>query len=419
MQELLYTKDDSIYNYYRQFKDGVYKEIDEICLNMIKKFLEGTAEYELEEVLGVKRYRHNEARKDYRNGYRYRWFNTNYGDIHIKLGRLRNTSVEYSFIERYLRRSKKIDDMIRQMFFDGISARKIEKSLKSIFGNSYQMSAQTVSNITKTLNKEINRWLERPIEDKYEVIYLDGVYMNLKSPIKSRRRVVLTAYGVDKDGRGEVISFKVTGYGESEQAWSNFINELYYKGLEGKNLKLVVIDGNAGLKKAVELVWPYAKIQRCWVHKMRNVINYFPHRLREEAGRDLNRIYTAKSREQGIAEFRVFKHKWEGYCHKGVNCLEKDLEELFNYYDVADEVQISCKNREKVIKKIKTTNIIERIFREVRRRTRSIGLFNNRDSLVRILYSVFKDYSEKQKEKRKPSEITKSSLTRIYTQILT
>lgn len=411
----LYLNNDEVYNYYRQFKDGVYKDLDSLTLMMIKKFLEGCARYELDDISGSIKYERTYKRKDFRNGYRYRWFNTNYGDVKIKLGRLRNTRVNYSFIERYKRRSEKVNRMIRRMFFDGVGVRKINRVLSEIFDNGYYISRSTVSRIIKEINDEINKWSGRNLEDRYEIVILDGVYMKLRSPVKSERRVILVAYGITGEGMGEVIGFKVASYGESEVAWSNFINELYHRGLEGKKLKLAIIDGNKGLKNAIELVWPEVVIQRCWVHKMRNVINYFPHRLREEAGKDLKRIYSAGTKHKAIDEFRVFKQKWQTICPKGVRCLEKDFEEMLNYYDVIE--QISIEDKEKLVKMIKTTNIIERIFREVRRRTRSIGVFTNRDSVVRVVYNVFREHNEKQREKIKNAKITKSSLNRIYTQI--
>jgi putative transposase len=303
------------------------------------------------------------------------------------------------------------------MFFRGISVREVRKIIGKLFKGEWYISGGTVSKIAKSINEEVNKWLNKKIEDKYEIILLDGVYLKLRSPINSKRRVVLVAYGIDRDGIGEVIGYKVASYGESEQAWSNFINELYHRGLEGKELKLCVIDGNAGLKNGIELVWPKARIQRCWVHKMRNIINYFPYRYREEVSNDLRRIYEAKSKTEALNGFKEFKNKWFRLCVKGTNCLEKDLDDMVVYFEVLNE--LSIKDKGNLIKWIKTTNRIERVFREVRRRTDSIGAFTNKDSLIRIMYKVFKEYNEKQEEKRKKIKKYSGSFNQIYTHLLT
>ncbi len=133
---------------------------------------------------------------------------------------------------------------------------------------------------------------------------------------------------------------------------------------------------------------------------------------------EFEEIYLANTKHKAMDNFKLFKQRWEVISQKGVRSLEKDLEELLSYYDVIDEINIT-QDKEKLAKMIKTTNIIERIFREVRRRTRSIGVFVNRDSLVRVLYNVFKEYNEKQRRKTKNAKIIKSSFKKIYTQIWT
>ncbi len=290
---------------------------------------------------------------------------TNYGDTVVSLPRLRGQGVRFSFIERYVRRSKRIDSVISEIFFRGISVREVWKTIKKLFKGEWYISGGTVSKIAKSTNEEVNKWLNRKLVDRYEIILLDWVYLKPRSPISSKRRVVLAAYGIDKDGIGEVIGFKVASYGESEQAWNNFINELYHRGIEGKELKLCVIDGNAGLKNAIE------KIQRCWVHKMRNIMNYFPHRHRKEAGNDLRKIYGTKTKTELLVEFKIFKNKWSGLCPKGVNCLEKDLDEMMAHFEALNE--LSIKDKGNLIKLIKTTNRIERVFREVRRGLTALG----------------------------------------------
>jgi putative transposase len=134
--------------------------------------------------------------------------------------------------------------------------------------------------------------------------------------------------GIDGEGRTKILGYKIASYGESENAWMSFINELYQRGLEGKNIELCVIDGNRGLKNAINFIWPNAKIQRCWAHKTKNVLSYVGLRYKEECRNDLRKIYNARNIKEAIENFKEFKGKWGLLYPKAVNCLEKDLIEM-------------------------------------------------------------------------------------------
>jgi putative transposase len=139
--------------------------------------------------------------------------------------------------------------------------------------------------------------------------------------------------GIDKEGRAKIFGYKIASYGESENAWMSFINELYQRGLEGKNIELCVIDGNKGLKNAINFIWPNAKLQRCWAHKIRNVLSYVGVRYKEDCANDLRKIYNAKNEKKAIENSKEFKRKLELLYPKAVNCIEKDLEELLVFYE--------------------------------------------------------------------------------------
>ena len=413
----LYTIYDEfdIRDYYKMMKEGIYQEIEDGIIFQIKRFIEGLLECQVEELCNARYYRHSEKRKDYRNGYRKRGLLTSYGKIILKIPRVRLGSIGKGILERYRRISKKIEKLIMEMFFNGVSVREIKKVLKRMVGKDYYyISPQTVSNITKKLNEEITKWHNRAIKDEYPIIYLDGVYLKVRSPIKSKRRCVLVCMGIDLEGRSKILGYKIASYGESENAWISFINELYQRGLEGRNIDICIIDGNSGLKNAINFIWPNAKIQRCWAHKIRNVLSYVGLRYKEECGNDLRKIYNARNIKGAIENFKEFKEKWGSLYPKAVNCLEKDLEELLLFYEYD----------ERYWKLIRTTNKIERVFREVRRRTNNIGAFTNVSSLERIIYYKFNEYNEKADERKriKLDKFSKKSINisnPIYTQILT
>ena len=348
----IYDEFDAGY-FYKLMKEGVYQEIEEGIILHIKAFIEGLLNYQAYEISKACWYKHSEERNDWRNGYRKRYLLTNYGQIRLNVPRLREHSVGKWIIERYRQRSKFIDRTISEMYFKGVSVRDMKKAISKMFGKDYYISPQTVSNIIKKLDEEVKKWQGREIKDEYPIIYLDGVYLNVKSPVKAKRRCVLVCMGIDWDGRSKILGYKIASYGESENAWMSFINELYQRGLEGRNIDICIIDGNSGLKNAINFIWPNAKLQRCWAHKMRNVLSYVGLRYKEECGNDLRKIYNARNIKGAIENFKEFKEKWGSLYPKAVNCLEKDLEELLLFYEYD----------ERYWKLIRTTNKIERVHR--------------------------------------------------------
>jgi len=171
----------------------------------------------------------------------------------------------------------------------------------------------------------------------------------------------------------------VQSQGESQQAWEGLLNNLYNRGLKGSNVKLITIDGSGGLKSALGIVYPHVSIQRCWAHKLRNVSNYLKKAYHDECMKGARRIYKAKNRHRAMAEFKNWRRMWLRKAPRAVQCLEKDMEELLNFFY----------NPKKHWKRIRTTNVIERSFREVRRRTRVFSCFSNRQSCERIIYAIF------------------------------
>ncbi len=167
------------------------------------------------------------------------------------------------------------------------------------------------------------------------------------------------------------------------------MNSLYTRGLKGEHLKLIAMDGSSGLKAAAELIYPHAQIQRCWAHKLRNVANCCKKRYEEELISNARKIYQSASRLKAIAEFKAWKKEWQRIAPKAVHCLEKDLEEMLSFLDCPKSHQI----------KIRTTNAIERAFREVRRRTRVFSCFSNTASSERIIFAIFTHLNNNWKDK--------------------
>lgn len=346
-----------------------------------KRFIEGALEAERCMLVGCKTYERKEERKDYRNGYWRRWITLKDGRLEIKMPRIRGMKYESGIIPRYKQRVEEVDAALLKIFLYGASTRLAGEALRPLLGEG--VSAQTISNIAKSLDAEVRRYHSRRIEDRYLYLFLDGIVLKKRSGFGAKKRVVLVAYGIRVDGKRELIDFMVTN-AESEKRWWRFLNNLYRKGLSGEALGLVITDGNAGLESAVDLVWSFVKRQRCWAHKLRNVANYLKKKHLKQCIKEARAIYDAGNEKEAWQAYGKWAKNWMSIAPKAVKCLEKDIEEMLNFYSCPKAIWI----------KVRTTNVIERAFREVRRRTRPMSCFNHDQSIERIVYAVLNRLNE-------------------------
>ena len=315
----------------------------------------------------------------YRNGYYSRSLVTQFGLIQdLEVPRLREGSFGSRVFKRYQRHQNQVDDLIQNTFLAGVSTRRVGEVLEGLLET--KVSATKVSRICQRLDVQVQAYHKRPLLDEYQYLILDAVTLKVRYQGKYHKRKVLAAYGITVFGKRELIGFR-QAKGESQAAWESFLQHLYHRGLLGKHLKLIVMDGSAGLKAASELVYPEAKIQRCWVHKLRNVSNYCKAKHEEACVKDAKKIYLASDRKEALRQFKSWKQAWRRFCPKAVHCLEKDLEELLAFFDCPESHRI----------RVRTTNAIERTFREARRRIRVFSCFTNVKSSERILFAIF-DY---------------------------
>jgi transposase-like protein len=352
------------------------KQLREERLRSAKRMLESAMEQELIESLRAGWYRRTELRRGHRNGYRYRDLLTEMGLVeHLRVPRDREGCYQPMVLRRYERRQGRVNQIIREMFLAGVSTRRVGEVLAVLLGEA--PSAQTVSRVVSDLDSEVRRFHARLLQDEYLYLLLDGITLKVKGACGARKRFVLCAYGVTNDGKREMISFRQAS-SESEAQWEAFVRDLYERGLHGKRLALVVTDGNPGLQRALDTVYPYVARQRCWVHKLRNVAAKVPKRVQSECLEGAQRIYLAGTKREAAAQFREWARHWRSGQPRAVTCLETDLDELLTFLDCPRAHQ----------RRVRTTNAIERAFREVRRRTRPMSCFQNTASVDRIIYGV-------------------------------
>ena len=332
---------------------------------------------------------------DRRNGHYRRHLLTELGDIELMVPRTRRFSPT-GVLRAYARRSAEIDRAILAGFVLGLSTRKVGEVLLALLGR--PVSATTVSAVAKTLDQAVAAFHRRPLQDAHKVLMLDGVVLARKTGMGALRRPVLVALGLHPDGKKEVIDFRLAK-SESAAEWEAFLTDLHRRGLTGQGLDMICVDGGKGLLAALPTVFPGLPVQRCWAHKIRNLLDKVRAADRTAVKTDLHAVMNAPHEKAARSAARRFADRWEDDYPKAVDCLRDDLDELltcFRYKTLAER------------KAVRTTNAIERRFREVRRRTRPMGTFQDRTSMDRILFAVF-THENKMQEISAPFLLTQNN----------
>ncbi len=352
-----------------------FEDLDALMKEKQRQFLEELMGNERQCFLNAHPYQRCPARVDQANGFYTRQLTTRVGVLQLRVPRTRSGLFHTQVLERYQRREPVINEALKEVFLLGVSTRQTGQALATLIDDA--VSAATVSTVAKALDKSVHAYHRRVLADHYRYLLLDGVSVRIRLVGKVQRRLALCAYGISVTGQRELIDFEIVN-AEGEDAWHGFLWNLWNRGFRGELLDLIVTDGQAGLIRAVSRIWSAVPQQRCWAHKLRNLENKLKASQRsclEEA----KRIYQALHRTQAIERFRNWKRRWEKEAPKAVACLEEDLEELLAF--------MSCPKAH--WKKLRTTNVIERLFVEVRRRIRTMCAFTTRSSCQRILFSVF------------------------------
>ena len=245
------------------------------------------------------------------------------------------------------------------------------------------VSAQTVSKLTRVLDRAVQAFHQRRLPDDCVYLVLDGVWRKVRRAFGPQRVLLLVAYGISRNGRRELLAF-TRAKSESQAGWEGLLNDLFQRGLRGRQLQLVISDGCPGLARALETVYPRGRHQRCWVHKMRNILEKVKRRDEKQVKREAQKIYLAANLASARRAFERFRFHWQSRYPAMVRQLERDLPELLQVFAFPRHLW----------RKLRSTNIIERCFVEVRRRTRPMVVFTNVASVDRIIYAIFSRFNE-------------------------
>jgi len=341
-------------------------------------------------------YERTPERRDQRNGFYARTLRTKMGPLELRVPRSRSGGFRSKLVPRFKQVAPELNEGIGQLYRKGVSTRSVGPLLEVLFGGG--VSASKVSQVTGELDAELRRVQTRPLEDRWRCLVLDGVYLSVKKAQGADNRPLLVAYGIDKNLRREVIDFRVAQR-ESEAAWTMFLTSLQMRGLLGERLEIIITDGAKGLIRAIEMVYPLVARQRCWVHMMRNVVAACPKRLAKEVAQAAREIYLAPTRRAAIDKFKDLKARYGRLVPRAVAKIEHALDELLAFFGCEPGVR----------RAFRTTNGIERLFVELRRRQRPIGCLPDAAAARRLAFAVFDTYNARQ-HRLKPDKKTHAAL---------
>lgn len=359
----------------QESKEFFFEDLDAQMKQQHQRFLENLMRYERQCFLNAQPYERRRERVDQANGFYRRQLTTRLGQVELEVPRTRSGCFHPQVLPRYQRREPVINEALKEVFLLGVSTRQTGRALATLVEES--VSAATVSAVAKALDESVHEFHRRPLSDHYRYLLLDGVSVRIRLVGKVQRRMVLCVYGITLKGQRELIDFQIVK-AEAQDSWYDLLWNLWNRGLRGRSLELIATDGQLGLAKAIARLWPAVPHQRCWAHKLRNLENKLK-ASQQACLEEAKLIYQAENRTEAIELFRKWKRRWQGHAPKAVACLESDLEELLAFFD-CPKVHW---------KRLRTTNVIERLFVEVRRRIRTMCAFTTRSSCERILFSVF------------------------------
>lgn len=366
----------------QKLKEILYSNIslEEFLLSMIKDMMETLMKAELTELLKYEKYSpegHNSGNS--RNGFYKRSYETKYGKIeNLNIPRDRNDEFQQQLIPPYKRRDGWLEDMIMQLYANGVSTRDVGSIIEKLYGNSY--SPTTISNITDVAIEEINKWRQRKLNKRYSVLFIDAMSVKLRRDTVANDSVYFIL-GIDEEGYREVLDFYI-GTTESSYVWEEILYSLKERG--ATDVLLSVMDGLPGLEEAFNKVYPKADVQSCVVHKVRNTIRKVRKKDLSEILQDLKSVYESPTKDQAMTMLDEFSTKWGKLYPKVVDSWNNNSS-LFTYYSYPLAIR----------KVIYTTNWIERFNKEARRLTKIKNSFPTEDSLSKIIYFKVIDCNSK------------------------
>ena len=372
-----------------QFDDAMFEsKLDALVRIKVEQTINAMLDAEADEITNAARYERKTDRKAFRAGHYERTLTAKAGKLSLKVPKLKGALFESAVIERYRRRESSVEEALREMYLAGVSTRRVDDISQLLWGE--RMPSQTLSDKLKRIYGEIDQWRTRPLESEYPYVFVDGVWHKRSWGGRVENVSVLVAIGINAEGHREVIGV-TEGMREDSASWEQFFRSMIERGLRG--VRLVVGDRCAGLVSTVNSMLPNAKYQRCMVHFMRNVLSKTPPSHREWASAALKAIFAQENRESAMAKAGTVAGEMEERKLKAAaNCLREGVGETTTYLLPEFPANHGIK--------LRTNNMIERLNKEIRRRTRVVGGFPDSNSALmlvcaRIRYVTSRSWSDR------------------------
>ncbi len=386
-------------------EEKIRSHVGEVVRQTVEETLNSLLEAEADALCGAKRYAHSPERLDTRAGHYDRKLQTQAGKVTLAVPRLRNLPFETEIIERYRRRESSVEEALVEMYLAGVSVRRVEDITEALWGT--RVSPSTVSELNQKIYTQIEAWRNQPIEGQHAYVYLDGIWLKRSWGGEVKNVAVLVAIGVRGDGFREILGV-VEGTKEDAESWRSFLRHLKQRGLTG--VQLFTSDKSLGLLEAVGEFYPEAAWQRCMVHWYRNVMSVVPKGKVKEVMAMLKAIHAQEDRQAARDKAALVAEKLVGMrLGQAASVVRDGVDETLSYMAFPREHWV----------RIRTNNVLERIMREIRRRTRVVGNFPDGKSAVMLVAArlrhiagtrwgkrVYLDMDRLREEKQTESAIT-------------
>jgi transposase-like protein len=340
---------------------------------MVRAVVEATLEAEMTAALGAEKGERSEARLGYRSGHYTRTLITRVGTLELRVPQDRDGRFSTRLFERYQRSEKALVAALAEMYVQGVSTRKVKAITEELCGHAF--SASAISEINKTMDAELAAFAARRLEDAYPYLILDARYEKVREGGVIHSQAVLVAIGVDWDGRRNVLGVDLASR-ESATSWKDFLRGLKARGLGG--VEFVVSDDHEGLKRAIRETLPEAAWQRCYVHFLRNALDHLPRKADDDCLQELRWLYDRRELAEARQDLARWLGKWQAKYPRLCDWVEANIEETLTYYRLPQQHH----------KHMKSTNMLERLNQELKRRTRVVRIFPNAASCLRLIRAL-------------------------------
>jgi putative transposase len=348
-------------------------EDQDLLKTIIEQTVQQVLEAEMDEALQASKSERSEQRLGYRSGYYGRMLITRVGKIELRVPQDRQGRFRTEVFERYQRSEKALVAAMLEMYVQGVSTRKVKSITEELCG--HEFSSSTVSRIVQTLDEELEKFAQRRLEEPYPYLILDARYEKVREDGAVRSQAVLVAIGINWEGRRNVLAVEMA-HRESASSWRELLVSLRQRSLQG--VEFVVSDDHAGLRRAIQEVLPEAVWQRCYVHFLRNALDYLPRKADDDCLQELRWIYDRRDAQEARRDLAAWLLKWGKRYAKLCSWVEENIEETFSFYRLPRQHH----------KNLKSTNMLERLMEELKRRTLVVRIFPNAAACLRLVRAL-------------------------------